>query len=592
MERSGSVEQSAVDRPFNAGSVSRRGFLAAGVGAAALAGLTWSPAGAVPWGPQSTLAPPPDFPAGIPLSQQAYANWSKEIVLDRVWTATARNSDDVVTLANWAHRNGYTVRARGTMHGWSPLTVVPGAPVDRVLLVDTMVHLNSVEVHSDGEQSVVTAGAGASIESILTALQDHGLGWANSPAIGDLSIAGALAIGAHGATYPAAGETITPGQSFGSLSNLITAMTVVVWDSSSGSYTLREFARSDVESTAFLTHLGRTFVTSVTLQAGENYRLRCQSFTDIPWQELFAPPGSPGRTYESFVEASGRVEAIWFPFTSTPWLKIWTPTPVKPPESREVHGPYNYFFSDALPEAVTTPLGMVAKGLQAATPLFGASQFGAVAAGLVLTDTDDLWGWSKDVLFYLRHTTVRVVAGGGAVITKRSNIARVIHEMTTWLNERMTHLASMGQYPVNMPFEVRLCGVDDNGEVLVDSAGVPDLSAVRPRSDRDDWDTAIWMNVVSIPGTPGLPAFLRDMERWMVANYSGDYATFRPEWSKGWAFTNDAAYQDDEFLTRTIPATFRAGGDGNWDAALATFDKYDPHRVFSNTFIDRFMPSA
>ncbi|MDJ0112894.1 cholesterol oxidase substrate-binding domain-containing protein, partial [Rhodococcus erythropolis] len=193
------------------------------------------------------------------------------------------------------------------------------------------------------------------------------------------------------------------------------------------------------------------------------------SFTDIPWQELFAAPGSPGRTYESFVEKSGRVEAIWFPFTQTPWLKVWTPTPVKPPESREVSGPYNYFFSDAIPEEVTTPLGMVAQGLQAATPLFGASQFGAVAAGLALTDTDDLWGWSKDVLFYLRHTTLRVVAGGGAVITKRSNIGRVVHEMTSWLNERMTHYASLGQYPVNMPFEVRLCGVDDSGEVLVDS---------------------------------------------------------------------------------------------------------------------------
>ena len=164
----------------------------------------------------------------------------------------------------------------------------------------------------------------------------------------------------------------------------------------------------------------------------------------------------------------------------------------------------------------------------------------------MLTDTDDLWGWSKDVLFYLRHTTLRVVAGGGAVITKRSNIGRVVHEMTSWLNERMTHYASLGQYPVNMPFEVRLCGVDDDGEVLVDSAGVPDLSAVRPRADRQDWDTAIWMNVVSIPGTAGLPAFLREMERWMVANYSGDYATFRPGGSKGWAFTDQAAYQDDE----------------------------------------------
>ncbi len=355
------MAHSAADQRSTTRSISRRGFLAAGAGALALAGLTWSPAGAVPWGPQSTLPAPPAFPAGIPLSQQAYA----------------RHADDVVTLANWARENGYTLRARGTMHGWSPLTVVAGEPVDRVLLVDTMVHLNAVAIHSAGPHSTVTAGSGASVKSILTALQGRGLGWANSPAIGDLSIAGALAIGA---TYPAAGETVTPGQSFGSLSNLITALTAVVWDDAAGSYVLREFARTDSESTAFLTHLGRTFITSVTLQAGENYRLRCQSFTDIPWRELFAPPGSPGRTYESFVE--------------------------------EVHGPYNYFFSDNLSETGPRPWGR----------LPGACRF------------------------YLRHTTVRVVAGGGAVITKRSNIARVIHEMTSWLNERMTHYASKGQY--------------------------------------------------------------------------------------------------------------------------------------------------
>ena len=193
--------------------VSRRGFLAASVGAAALAGISWAPAGAVPWGSASTIAPPPGFPSDIPLSQQAYANWSREIMLDSVWTATARHSDDVVTLANWAFDNGYTVRAKGTMHGWSPLTVVPGAPSDRVLLVDTMANLNSVVVQH-GTPATVTAGAGASIEAILTALEREGLGWANSPAIGELSIAGALAIGAHGATYPAVGETITPGQSY------------------------------------------------------------------------------------------------------------------------------------------------------------------------------------------------------------------------------------------------------------------------------------------------------------------------------------------------------------------------------------------
>ncbi len=96
--------------------VSRRGFLAASAGAAALAGISWAPAGAVPWGSASTIAPPPGFPSDIPLSQQAYANWSREIMLDSVWTATARHSGDVVTLANWAFDNGYTVRGAAQCH--------------------------------------------------------------------------------------------------------------------------------------------------------------------------------------------------------------------------------------------------------------------------------------------------------------------------------------------------------------------------------------------------------------------------------------------------------------------------------------------
>lgn len=230
--------------------------------------------------------------------------------------------------------------------------------------------------------------------------------------------------------------------------------------------------------------------------------------------------------------------------------------------------------------------------MQAATPAFGAAQFGAVAAGLAATGTADLWGWSKDLLFYLRATTLRVVAGGGVVLTRRANIARVIHEFTTWLHERMTHYASLGQYPVNMPFEVRLCTVDDQSEVLVESAGPPNLSAVRPRPDRPEWDTAIWMNVVSVPGTAGQSAFFQEMEQWMADHYSGDYATFRSEWSKGWAFDAAGGYRDPRFLGEVVPAMYRTGlsADEGWDAARASFDRHDPHRVFTNGFLDRLLP--
>ncbi|MFC7446869.1 cholesterol oxidase substrate-binding domain-containing protein [Rhodococcus daqingensis] len=578
------------------GGVSRRGFLAAAAGAAAVAGLGWTPAQAIPFGDaRATLPAPPAFPDGIPLVQRGYENWVQEIVFDQVWTCSPRDAQDVVRLANWAHANGYRLRPRGTMHGWSPLTLVPGQNVDRVLLVDTMSRLNSIAVDAGGAaqgRATVTAGAGATVEAILAELQSHGLGWANSPAIGELSIAGVLAIDAHGATLPADGEEAIPGASFGSLSNLVTALTAVVWDATEGEYVTREFARADPEIRPMLTHLGRAFVTSVTLQAGANYRLRCQSFVDIPWRELFAPAGSPGRTFESYVARSGRVEAIWFPFTETPYLKVWTPTPTKPPQSREVTGPYNYPYSDSIPKPVTDLLGQIVSGIGAATPLFGQAQLATFQAGLAATGGADLWGWSKDVQFYLRATTLRMTAGGGVVITKRANIARVINEFTTWHHERQRHHQSNGRYPINGPFEVRLCGLDDQAEVTVETAGPPTISALRPRPDHPEWDTAIWMNVVGVPGTPGQAAYFREMELFMRENYSGDYATFRPEWAKGWAFTDRAGHSDGPSIETVIPGTYRDGvpaGD-NWDTARAAYNAHDPHRIFSNDFLDRLLP--
>ena len=297
-------------------ALSRRRFFgaAAVVAVSATVPSAWTPVAAVPSG-DASLQVPPDFPPGIDLYQQSYENWSKEIHFDSVWTCAPRDEQQVVNLANWAAGHGYTLRARGSMHGWSPLTVVPGHPVERVILVDTTRYLTGVSVDLTGTPATVTAQGGTSLMAILTALEAVGLGWASIPAIGDITIGGALAIDAHGATAPANGQRPSPGLSFGSVSNLVTALTAIVWDESSGEYTARTFARSDPGILPLLTHLGRTFITSVTLQAGADQHVRCQSILDIGWRELFAPPAASGRTFEKFLAVSGSVEAIWFPFT-------------------------------------------------------------------------------------------------------------------------------------------------------------------------------------------------------------------------------------------------------------------------------------
>ena len=68
-----------------------------------------------------------------------------------------------------------------------------------------------------------------------------------------------------------------------------------MWSMSANAYVLKTFNRSDPAITPLLTHLGRAFITEVTLQAGANYRLRCQSWFDIGWADLFAPASSTPR---------------------------------------------------------------------------------------------------------------------------------------------------------------------------------------------------------------------------------------------------------------------------------------------------------
>jgi FAD/FMN-containing dehydrogenase len=578
------------DRPANGGT--RRSILAGAVGAAALTAAGWTPAFRVP-SARADIPTPPNFPATIPLYQQAFKNWSGEIAVDGVWTCAPATPADVVTIANWATANSYTIRPRGMAHNWSPLTLAPGSTGANVVLVDTTQHLTAVTITSSTTPATVRAQTGVTMESLLTQLETAGYGLAATPAPGDLTVGGVLAIGAHGTAIPATGETRVPGTTYGSLSNLVTSLTAVVWDAGQCQYVLRTFDRSAADSKAFLAHVGRAFLTEVVLQVGANQRLRCQSWFDIPWTQMFAAPGSgASRTFASYVASAGRVEAIWFPFTDNPWLKVWSRSPSKPLFSREVTSPYNYPFSDSLTPEDSDLVAQVIVGDGALTPTFGQTQISVVGSGLITTETWDIWGWSKNLLLYVRPTTLRVTANGYAVLTRRSNIQRVVYEFTTYYRSRLTAYQAQGRYPMNGPVEIRVTGLDAAADVSVTSAGPPQLSAVRPRPDHPEWDVAVWLDILTIPGTPYANQFYREVENWIFSNYSGSYAAVRPEWSKGWAYTDAASWADTTMLGTTVPDAYRTGqasGD-TWDTARATLNTYDPNRIFTSPFLDTLLP--
>lgn len=571
----------------------RRKFLGGAAKVAGVAALSgWVPLFKIgPASAQASCAVPPNFPAGITLYQQVFENWAKAIKVDDVWTCVPQNANDVVTVVNWAKNNGYKARPRGFMHNWSPLTIPqgPACPAN-VILIDTTQYLTNYSINTSASPKRITAQAGISMDALLAALEGAGLGLTATPAPGDLTLGGVLAIDAHGTAIKADGETALAGKTYGSLSNLVLSVTAVVWNAGSNQYELRTFNRSDAEMSALMAHLGRAIIVEATLAAGTNQRLRCQSWFNIPVSEMFAPQGSGGRTFASYVYDTGRVEAIWYPFTDKPWLKVWTVAPNKPFFSRQVTSPYNYPFSDNLPPALTDLLGDIISGQGWLTPSFGQLQYDITAAGLVTTFSYDIWGWSKNTLLYIKPTTLRVTANGYAVLVNRSNIQRAVHEFVTFYQTKVSQYQAQGRYPMNGPVEIRVTGLDNPADVGAFNS--PQLSAVRPRPDHPEWDVAVWFDILTVPGTPYSEQFYREVEQWMFSNYSGSYATMRVEWSKGWGYSNTAAWGDATAVGTTVPNTLRAGqpaGD-NFDTAKATLNALDPHRVYSSPLLDTLLP--
>ncbi len=551
--------------------LSRRDLL---VGTAA--GFGWTVVGRVPAGAADGA---PDLPGGLSPYRQVYRNWAGELVVDGVWTCAPGTAADVVALANWAHGQGYALRAQGYRHGWAPLTLTADGGTARVLLVDTTRHLTGMALDGD----TVWVQAGASMESLLGHLAAAGYGVTATPAPGDLSVGGVLAIDGHGTAVPAVGERPVPGTTYGSLSNLVVELTAVVWDPVAGGYVPRTFGRAEPDCAAFLTHLGRAFVTDVRLRAGANANLRCVSRVDIPAAELFAAPGGGGRTLSGFLDEAGRVEAIWFAFTANPWLKVWSVAPDLPLGSRPVTGPYNYPFSDNVPPPVAALAGRIVAGEYQLAPVFGQAQYDTTTAGLTATASADIWGPAKDVQLYIRPTTIRMHANGYAVATARAGVQDVVHRFTDFYGERLTAYAAAGRYPVNGTVEIRVTGLDRPGDIGVPNARPPALSALAPRADHPEWDTAVWLDVLTLPGTADAFAFYRELEEFLFGAFPG---AVRVEWSKGWAYTDTSAWADASVLHDAIPASFA----GTWSDAVATLDRYDPGRVFSNPFLDSLLP--
>jgi FAD/FMN-containing dehydrogenase len=577
---------------------SRRRLLLGGAGAAA--GLV--AASAVGWTPgtrayagtsAATIPAPPNFPSGISLYQQTYTNWAQEISVPNVWTCSPQTAADVVTLANWAVTNGFRLRPLGSAHGFAPTILSPGSDGANFVLVNTTEHLTSITVNGNSAPGTVTCQVGAQLEDVAQACESHNLGFLHTTAPGDVTVGGAMAMNTHGTAIPATGETLARGHSFGSLSNLILSLTAVVWSPQQSQYVLRTFARTNPAIGPLLTHVGRAFVTDVELQMGPNLSMQCISRTDISTTTLFAAPNpSASNTFTYLLDHYGHVEVIWFPFSTSPWVKLWKAAPTQPFGSKAVTGPYNYPFTDntTLDSANSTNQSLINN--PSSVPGFNTIEAAGTILGITTTTSGNLWGPAHDLTFYVKPTTIRVTTAAWGVLTARSNVQKVVSDFNNFLHQLVTTYQSNNQFPYTGPIELRAQGLDQPSEVIVDNAVQPYLSGARPVPGRPDLNVLLWFAVNNNVNQPGAVGFNQQVETWFLTHF-GPTAVVRPEWTKAYAFTAQGGWTNTQILQQTFPNTFRANGypfSSNWDAAVRTLNSYDPHRIFTNQYLDILMP--
>ena len=214
------------------------------------------------------------------------------------------------------------------MHNWSPF-VTRGFSGAGLVLADTTQFLTAVTIDSSGSPATVTAQSGGNDGRTPAGWKSAGLGLTAHPAPGDITIGGALAIDGHGTAVPAEGETIIPGHTYGSLSNLILSLTAVVWRRPAP-VRASNFRAFGPGNPASVNPSRENLCDRGDSSGWRQHPATVPELRNVPASALFGAPGSSSQTFDSYVQKSGRVETIWFPLTSAPWLKVWTIAPQQP----------------------------------------------------------------------------------------------------------------------------------------------------------------------------------------------------------------------------------------------------------------------
>ncbi|MCO4769626.1 MAG: trypsin-like peptidase domain-containing protein [Deltaproteobacteria bacterium] len=472
------------------------------------------------------VSTPPKRPRGFPGG--VLLRWAPVDAGEHAWIAAPTSEDQLLDTVNWAAGRGWRLRpwdgdATGSAFGW-PDHAAP----ERMAMLD-LSHLPSERaLDTAAGQPVVTASTGQSVDELLGWLEEQGdtdgYSLTSVPASGRLSVGTAIAYGSAG-TGTGEGES----GSHGTMGNLVVRFRAVVRAPGNPRYTVQEFTREHVDAPAFLLHLGRALIVSVSLRVVPNYWLEVRNL--YPEAEALFAAEAGETSLSSLLDTTARVDVRWYPGTTRPWVRTWARIAER--ALGRTRRPYAYRSSqDVTPWAESALRDHAAQGTSTSVT---ESQLDLTRA----MEPEDLvrHGLSKNLLLRDGQVTVHTERHGLVVLCPRSEVQAVVHAITAQYSAQLASFAAdHGAHPMNGPLTLGVTGLDEPADLGGSDARPPALSPVRPIPDAPEVDTAVWVRADSVGGTPYQDAFLAELETFAWTTFPG---RVRPDWSGLFAVDSD-----------------------------------------------------
>lgn len=115
-------------------------------------------------------------------------------------------------------------------------------------------------------------------------------------------------------------------------------------------------------------------------------------------------------------------------------------------------------------------------------------------------------------------------ANGYAIQMKKAGVQQAVFDFTTKFTSLLKSYEKQNMYPVNSAVEIRVTSLDDPANVATGSgikAESPVISALSydDLAKQNGWDVALWIDVLTIPGTNFSTEFYADLEAWVLDRF-------------------------------------------------------------------------